>query len=163
MQVVSLFQKFVGYAKLGCLSAELKREIDDFLVSSSELPKAPWEEGVCKVCGIDKDDVSVLLCDTCDAEYHTYCLSPPLPRIPQGNWYCPSCVASKHNVQDASECISIVPYNRKKCQGEFTCVYLDTLEHLASVLEEKEYWEFSVDEVGLFVLNDSFSSHNLSS
>ncbi|KAE9449142.1 hypothetical protein C3L33_18950, partial [Rhododendron williamsianum] len=145
-EVVSPFQKFVGYAKLGCLSAELKKEIDDFLVSSSELPKAPWEEGVCKVCGIDKDDVSVLLCDTCDAEYHTYCLSPPLPRIPQGNWYCPSCVASKHNVQDASECISIVPCNRKKCQGEFTCVYLDTLEHLASVLEEKEYWEFSVDE-----------------
>ncbi|XP_058188269.1 methyl-CpG-binding domain-containing protein 9 isoform X2 [Rhododendron vialii] len=145
-EVVSLFQKFVGYAKLGCLSAELKKEIDDFLVSSSELPKAPWEEGVCKVCGIDKDDVSVLLCDTCDAEYHTYCLSPPLPRIPQGNWYCPSCVASKHNVQDASECISIVPCNRKKYQGEFTCVYFDTLEHLASVLEEKECWEFSVDE-----------------
>ncbi|KAL6960620.1 hypothetical protein U1Q18_038384 [Sarracenia purpurea var. burkii] len=146
MQVVCLFQKFVGYAKLDCLNAESKKEIDDFLVSSNELPKAPWEEGVCKVCGIDKDDDSVLLCDTCDAEYHTYCLSPPLARIPQGNWYCPSCVGHKPNVQVASKYISIVQGNQKKYRGEVTRVYLDALAQLASVLEEKEYWEFSVDE-----------------
>lgn len=57
-----------------------------------ELMKAPWEEGVCKTCGIDKDDDTVLLCDGCDAEYHIYCLEPPLSKIPDGNWYCPSCV-----------------------------------------------------------------------
>ena len=89
MQVVCFFQKLLGYAKLGCLTAESKKEIDDFLVSSRELPKAPWEEGVCKVCGVDKDDYSVLLCDKCDAEYHTYCLSPPLASIPQGTGIVP--------------------------------------------------------------------------
>lgn len=33
----------------------------------------------------------VLLCDQCSAEYHTYCLDPPLARIPDGDWLCHSC------------------------------------------------------------------------
>ncbi|KAA8548087.1 hypothetical protein F0562_004652 [Nyssa sinensis] len=151
-EVVGLFQKFVQYAKSECLSAASKKEINDFLVSANELPKAPWEEGVCKVCGIDKDDDSVLLCDTCDAEYHTYCLNPPLARIPEGNWYCPSCVAGKHMVQDAKECTSIICQHQKKNQGEVTRVYLDALAHLAAIMEEREYWEFNVDE-RTFLLN----------
>ncbi|XP_059670168.1 methyl-CpG-binding domain-containing protein 9 [Cornus florida] len=151
-EVVRLFQKLVGFAKSKCLSADSKKEINDFLVPASELPKAPWEEGVCKICGIDKDDDSVLLCDTCDAEYHTYCLNPPLARIPKGNWYCPSCVAGKHMVQDASECTSIICEDRKRKHGEVSCLYLDALRHLAVVMEEREYWEFSVDE-RIFLLN----------
>ncbi|EPS64479.1 hypothetical protein M569_10304, partial [Genlisea aurea] len=69
---------------------------DDLLVSvfNTLLPRAPWEDGICKVCGMDKDDDNVLLCDKCDSEYHRYCLNPPLQKIPDGNWYCPSCVAS---------------------------------------------------------------------
>ncbi|KAF2316133.1 hypothetical protein GH714_041400 [Hevea brasiliensis] len=48
-----------------------QEKLDDILASTNEIPKAPWDDGVCKVCGVDKDDDSVLLCDTCDAEYHT--------------------------------------------------------------------------------------------
>jgi len=33
----------------------------------------------------------VLLCDTCDAAYHTLCLRPPLLNIPEGDWICPYC------------------------------------------------------------------------
>jgi rubredoxin len=146
--VVTLVKKFEGYAKLDHISAEIKKELDDFLASIHEVPNAPWDEGVCKVCGVDKDDNSVLLCDTCDAEYHTYCLNPPLARIPEGNWYCPSCVVSKHVVQEASgisQVIGIV--HCKKYQGEITHVYLEKLSHLSVTMKEKEYWEFSVDEV----------------
>lgn len=146
-EVVTLVKKFEGYAKLDHISAEIKKELDDFLASIHEVPKAPWDEGVCKVCGVDKDDNSVLLCDTCDAEYHTYCLNPPLARIPEGNWYCPSCVVSKHVVQEASgisQVIGIV--HCKKYQGEITHVYLEKLSHLSVTMKEKEYWEFSVDE-----------------
>ncbi|GKB76511.1 methyl-CpG-binding domain-containing protein 9-like protein [Tanacetum coccineum] len=60
-------------------------------LSSIAFPKTPWEMGICKVCCIDKDDDMVLLCDVCDAEYHTYCLNPPLSVIPNGNWHCPTC------------------------------------------------------------------------
>lgn len=151
-EVVTLVEKLVEYAKLDCYSAEVKREIDDLLVSSNEIPKAPWDEGVCKVCGIDKDDDSVLLCDTCDAEYHTYCLNPPLVRIPEGNWYCPSCVAGIRLVPDSSgntnisgKCLG------KKYQADVLRDYHEELTNLAAIMEEKEYWEFSVDERSLLL------------
>lgn len=148
MQVVSLVNKLAQYSMLECLNAERKKEIDDLLSSTNVIPKAPWDEGVCKVCGIDRDDDSVLLCDTCDAEYHTYCLNPPLVRIPEGNWYCPSCVVGKRMGQDVSNNVQVIRQRSgKKYQGEVTRVYLEALAQLAEKMEEKEYWEFSVDEV----------------
>ncbi|QHO12795.1 Methyl-CpG-binding domain-containing protein [Arachis hypogaea] len=147
VQVVTYFEKFVEYSKVGCLNAEMRKEVEDFIASTSEIPKAPWDEGVCKVCGIDRDDDSVLLCDTCDAEYHTYCLNPPLARIPEGNWYCPSCVNGKHATQDVTNHAQIIGKRRsKKFQGEVHSLYLDVLTHLSAVMEEKEYWEYSVGE-----------------
>ncbi|XP_024180361.1 methyl-CpG-binding domain-containing protein 9 [Rosa chinensis] len=146
-EVISLDHKFAEYVKLESISAERKKEIDDLVASMTDIPKAPWDEGVCKVCGIDKDDDSVLLCDTCDAEYHTYCLIPPLARIPKGNWYCPSCVVGKNMVQDASGHPQVISRRRgKNCHGEVTRVYLESLTHLATKMEESEYWEFHVDE-----------------
>ncbi|KAF3444674.1 hypothetical protein FNV43_RR14367 [Rhamnella rubrinervis] len=146
-EVVALVHKFAEYAKSECSSVERKKEIDELLSSTSEIPKAPWDEGVCKVCGIDKDDDSVLLCDTCDAEYHTYCLNPPLARIPEGNWYCPSCILVKGMAPDASEKLQVIHRRSgKKYQGEVTRAYMEALTHLAAKMEEKEYWEFTVDE-----------------
>ncbi|KAK2994082.1 hypothetical protein RJ640_024346 [Escallonia rubra] len=143
-EVVAVYQKLVEYSKLECLNADSKKYVDEILLSVGEIPKAPWEEGVCKVCGIDKDDDSVLLCDTCDAEYHTYCLNPPLARIPEGNWYCPSCVSGKRIVQD--EDTWVIRQRRKKYRGEVIRNYLGSLAHLSAVIEEKEYWELGVDE-----------------
>lgn len=146
-EVVTYVQKFTDYAEVGCINAEMKKEIQAFIASSNEIPKAPWDEGVCKICGIDRDDDSVLLCDTCDAEYHKYCLNPPLARIPEGNWYCPSCIGGKHATQDLTERTQLTGKRRsKKFQGQVNCLYLDALTHLSSVIEEKEYWEYSVGE-----------------
>lgn len=33
----------------------------------------------------------MLLCDACDAGWHTFCLDPPLPGVPDGDWLCPPC------------------------------------------------------------------------
>lgn len=148
-EVLSLIGKLQEFSKLESLNAETKVEVDSFLVSSNEIPKAPWDEGVCKVCGIDKDDDSVLLCDSCDAEYHTYCLNPPLARIPEGNWYCPSCVMGTRMVEDPPEHTKnyiINLHKGKKFRGEVTRDFLSKLANLAAALEEKEYWEFSVEE-----------------
>lgn len=38
------------------------------------------------------DSESLLLCDSCDNEWHTYCLAPPLDTIPEGHWFCLSCI-----------------------------------------------------------------------
>ena len=46
----------------------------------------------CQVCRqVGVDDHITLLCDMCDAEYHMYCLVPPLKRLPRGDWHCPGC------------------------------------------------------------------------
>lgn len=45
-------------------------------------PFAPWEG--CCVCWEDEDRKHILLCDKCDAEYHIYCLDPPLEEVPEG-------------------------------------------------------------------------------
>jgi hypothetical protein len=45
----------------------------------------------CTRCGNHRKGAVMLLCDHCDAAYHTYCLNPPLTDIPDGNWICPDC------------------------------------------------------------------------
>lgn len=129
---------------------EAKKEVDDMLARATEtiLPKAPWDEGVCKVCGLDKDDDNVLLCDTCDSEYHTYCLNPPLVRIPEGNWYCPSCLAGKqisHRTSYGTQISSLC--RKKRYQKELTNKYLDDLADLANIMEIKDYLDLSLEEV----------------
>ncbi|XP_073001033.1 methyl-CpG-binding domain-containing protein 9 [Typha latifolia] len=145
-EVLSVIQKFASYAATENPDAEAQRELHDILLTTTEVPKAPWEEGVCKVCGIDKDDDSVLLCDTCDSEYHTYCLDPPLTRIPEGNWYCPSCISGQCIVQDAHQSNLVVKRHQRKHLGEEARAFQEALSQLALTMEEREYWEFSVEE-----------------
>jgi histone demethylase JARID1 len=32
--------------------------------------------------------------------YHTYCLAPPLDAIPEGDWFCPDCIAAANHAED---------------------------------------------------------------
>ena len=132
-------------------SEDGKKELNSLLLETTEsaLPPAPWEDGVCKVCGMDKDDDSVLLCDKCDSEYHTYCLDPPLARIPDGNWYCPSCVSSQCIPQD-ERCgtRALCRWSgKKKLRKELTRNLMEMLAPLADTMELIEYWELGIEEV----------------
>ncbi|KAL5513720.1 hypothetical protein ACEPAH_4120 [Sanghuangporus vaninii] len=64
----------------------------------SDLPRHPAEVDSpddCVVCNKDRgDDDPPLACDKCDYPYHTSCLKPPLPAVPEGEWFCPRCVPS---------------------------------------------------------------------
>lgn len=112
-----------------------------------DLRKAPWEEGVCKICGIDKDDDSTLLCDGCDAEYHIYCLVPPLSMIPEGNWYCPSCVAQDKNSSTAAgtgslSAMPVMLHQQNRLLGDEA-----NLPSLVASMSGKDYWQLSPLEV----------------
>jgi hypothetical protein len=48
---------------------------------------AAKKEG-CQKCGKDNHHNLLLLCEYCNDEYHTYCLDPPLDRVPEGDFFC---------------------------------------------------------------------------
>ncbi len=55
------------------------------------------DQYVCRVCQFGDREGHLLLCDECDDAYHTFCLVPPLPDVPRGDWRCPQCVAKVCN------------------------------------------------------------------
>ncbi|KAI4371216.1 hypothetical protein MLD38_019479 [Melastoma candidum] len=58
------------------LSSSIKRKGDDGYY---------YECVVCDLGG------NLLCCESCPRTYHIECLDPPLKRIPNGKWHCPSC------------------------------------------------------------------------
>ncbi|KAM3318533.1 hypothetical protein ACQJBY_035975 [Aegilops geniculata] len=171
-EVLDLVQKFDCYLSSENIGSEIHGELQDILTATTKLPKAPWEYGICKVCGIDRDDHVVLLCDDCDSEYHIYCLNPPLAGIPEGDWFCPSCMLKperSHLDQGARD----FKRQRKGAKsrtfhGKPSCMsgqrkshldqgvhdlkpqrkgpYHDMLIKLAAAVAQKEYWELSTQE-----------------
>lgn len=60
---------------------------------------------ICHMCNRGDGEEYMLLCDGCDDAFHTYCLIPPMPEVPKGDWRCPKCVAKVRtmwSVEDAS-------------------------------------------------------------
>ncbi|XP_071817474.1 lysine-specific demethylase 5A-like isoform X3 [Apostichopus japonicus] len=51
------------------------------------------ETYICHMCGKGDAEDCLLLCDGCDDSFHTFCLLPPLPEVPKGDWRCPKCLA----------------------------------------------------------------------
>ncbi|XP_070694978.1 bromodomain adjacent to zinc finger domain protein 2A [Pempheris klunzingeri] len=67
-----------------------------------QLEKAiAWERSVtkvtCQVCRKGDNDDCLLLCDSCDRGCHMYCLRPKITQIPEGDWFCPTCVAKEES------------------------------------------------------------------
>lgn len=56
--------------------------------SSSRAP-ALTEYEKCRSCG---EKGELLWCDGCPNSYHLACLSPPLERAPESDWFCTECV-----------------------------------------------------------------------
>uniref|UniRef100_A0A7N0VHE2 Uncharacterized protein n=2 Tax=Kalanchoe fedtschenkoi TaxID=63787 RepID=A0A7N0VHE2_KALFE len=59
-----------------------------------KVKKKDDHDQLCQQCRSGLHGEVMLLCDRCDKGWHLYCLSPPLKRVPQGNWYCFECLNS---------------------------------------------------------------------
>lgn len=51
----------------------------------------PFGNVVCEICGIDKDDHQILICDECQSGFHMYCVRPVIVNVPTNEWNCSRC------------------------------------------------------------------------
>uniref|UniRef100_A0AAY4CYT1 Bromodomain adjacent to zinc finger domain protein 2A n=1 Tax=Denticeps clupeoides TaxID=299321 RepID=A0AAY4CYT1_9TELE len=57
-----------------------------------------WERSIvkvtCQICHKGDNDEYLLLCDGCDRGCHMFCLRPKVTQVPEGDWFCPTCVSA---------------------------------------------------------------------
>ncbi|XP_066542422.1 bromodomain adjacent to zinc finger domain protein 2B isoform X2 [Hoplias malabaricus] len=91
-----------------------------------------WERSImkvyCQMCRKGDNEELLLLCDGCDKGCHTYCHKPQISTIPEGDWFCPACIAkasdpphkSKKQTNHTNGGVkkpSEVKRNKKACEG----------------------------------------------
>nr|XP_043640227.1 lysine-specific demethylase 5D isoform X2 [Erigeron canadensis] len=64
-------------------------------VETSKVLEEQVYDQICEQCRSGLHAEVMLLCDRCNKGWHIYCLSPPLKRVPPGNWYCSECFNSE--------------------------------------------------------------------
>ncbi|KAI3336595.1 hypothetical protein HD806DRAFT_517723 [Xylariaceae sp. AK1471] len=88
--LVHVYDK-VGGILISSYKVEDKKQVAEF-DPQAWLDENPEEEETARPCPIcneaDHEDV-LLLCDSCDAPYHTYCVG--LDTVPRGHWFCLEC------------------------------------------------------------------------
>ncbi|KLU83945.1 hypothetical protein MAPG_02994, partial [Magnaporthiopsis poae ATCC 64411] len=93
----------VGGNLLKSYRVEDKKQVAEFdpRVWLNENPEEEDEEEMtpCPVCNSAGDEDVLLLCDGCDASYHTYCIG--LDDIPDGSWFCMECAPTLGDFEDA--------------------------------------------------------------
>ena len=80
----------------------------------------------CRVCLSGLDDGEMLVCDGCDGLFHCKCIDPPLSSIPEGDWFCGSCLCHDSDVSsivDIEACEDFVLEQRNRLLAEKNKLY----------------------------------------
>uniref|UniRef100_A0A3Q2Q258 [histone H3]-trimethyl-L-lysine(4) demethylase n=1 Tax=Fundulus heteroclitus TaxID=8078 RepID=A0A3Q2Q258_FUNHE len=108
---------------------------------------------ICRMCGRGDDDEKLLQCDSCDENYHTYCLLPPLTDTPKTKWKCPKCVAECKKPSEAFGFEQATREYTLQSFGEmadtFKADYFNMPVHMVPTeLVEREFWRLvsSIEE-----------------
>uniref|UniRef100_M4BP46 Uncharacterized protein n=1 Tax=Hyaloperonospora arabidopsidis (strain Emoy2) TaxID=559515 RepID=M4BP46_HYAAE len=75
------------------LSTIFERLMKDWVYTTLDRPLIAADEDNCRNCRTVHAKGRLLVCDRCDAPYHTFCLNPSLSVIPKGEWFCSPCLA----------------------------------------------------------------------
>ncbi|KAK3302371.1 uncharacterized protein B0T15DRAFT_303181 [Chaetomium strumarium] len=90
--VFNVYDK-IGGKFLSTRRVEDKKQVPEFdpRAWADEPPEEPdLPSSRCPVCNSSGDEEVLLLCDGCDAAYHTHCID--LDGVPSGPWFCMECV-----------------------------------------------------------------------
>ncbi|CAE1156303.1 KDM5 [Acanthosepion pharaonis] len=101
---------------------------------------------VCQVCDKGDGEEFMLLCDGCDDAFHTYCLTPPMPEVPKGDWRCPECV--KEACKPVIDCYGFEQSPKEytlqsfgEMADQFKSDHFNMPVHMVSFDQvEKEFW-----------------------
>jgi hypothetical protein len=78
--------------KLSSFAVEDKKQVAEFDAAAwIEDQVDDFDANPCPICDSADNEEVLLLCDSCDAPYHTYCAG--LEEIPHGHWFCMECVS----------------------------------------------------------------------
>ncbi|RHY19353.1 hypothetical protein DYB25_005883 [Aphanomyces astaci] len=74
------------------LRSIFQRLMEEYVVlaPAGTLPEDLICDDACRVCRAEAQEHAMLLCDSCDAAYHSLCAG--LDEVPTANWYCTRCV-----------------------------------------------------------------------
>ncbi|XXG96748.1 hypothetical protein Hte_003039 [Hypoxylon texense] len=88
--LVHVYDK-VGGTLLSSYQVEDKKQVAEFDPQAwlDENPEIDEDEKECPICGRADHEDLLLLCDSCDSAYHTYCVD--LDEVPEGRWFCMEC------------------------------------------------------------------------
>ena len=64
---------------------EITKNVDHEITKNSFDNSSSSSDDCCKKCGNSKKQELLLLCDKCDNGWHTFCLTPALNEVPEGN------------------------------------------------------------------------------
>ena len=59
------------------------------------LGEMAFDKMMCEICGKGDDEDLIIICDKCNKGFHLYCLTPILPSVPSGDWFCSKCCEKK--------------------------------------------------------------------
>ncbi|KAI6782202.1 PHD and RING finger domain-containing protein-like protein [Emericellopsis cladophorae] len=89
--IVRVFNGVDGTA-ISQYEVEDKKQIAEFDIQQwlgENAEEEPEQSNPCPICNSAEQENVLLLCDSCDAAYHTHCVG--LDDIPDGDWYCMEC------------------------------------------------------------------------
>ncbi|XP_031423782.1 lysine (K)-specific demethylase 5Ba isoform X2 [Clupea harengus] len=128
------------------IPVQVKQEPVELSASPGDGEKSKVEQYICLVCEGGGEEDRLLLCDGCDDSYHTFCLIPPLPDVPKGDWRCPNCLAQEcgklqvaFGFEQASRNYTLRSFG--DMADSFKSDYFNMPVHMVPTeLVEKEFW-----------------------
>ncbi|XP_057685295.1 bromodomain adjacent to zinc finger domain protein 2A isoform X1 [Corythoichthys intestinalis] len=108
MDVISLESEITSRLRTWRQALDRCRSAPQLCLCLLQLEKAiAWERSVtkvtCQICRKGDNDDCLLLCDGCDRGCHMYCLKPKITQVPEGDWFCPTCVAKEESESPQSK------------------------------------------------------------
>ncbi|TAQ85742.1 hypothetical protein B7494_g5936 [Chlorociboria aeruginascens] len=127
----------VGGTVLSEYKVEDRKQVAEFDANAWIEDNLEDEPGTpCPICGEADQEEVLLLCDGCDATYHTHCVN--LDRVPRGTWYCMECESEGAYVQNAQP-PQLEDHRREPMSGRF-CPRTQASEREARHLLRHDHW-----------------------